>query len=288
MNPEQRAWWLLPALMATLIFAEMLWRVFKQRRGYDFGSAAASFGVAAGHALSGVLTTAVVNTVYWFAWDLTPLRLPLNDGRTWGAGFVAVEFCYYWFHRWSHTIRWLWATHAVHHSAEELTLPAAVRLGWTGALSGGWLVFLPLILLGWHPTLVATLLGLNLIYQFLLHTEVIGRLGPIEWVFNTPSHHRVHHASNPRYLDKNFGGVLIVFDRWFGTFAREHAGDPCRYGLTTPLKSRNPLKLALNEWYELARDVVATRSIKAAIWLATLPSHKVDLVLSKNSNDIVP
>lgn len=257
--------------MAALIVAEMLWRVFKKHRTYDFRSAAASLGVASGHALSGVLNTAVINAVYQAAWHLTPLRLPLDDWRTWAIGFVAVEFCYYWFHRCSHTIRWLWATHAVHHSAEDFTLPAALRLGWTGALSGGWLVFLPLILAGWDPMLVAALLGFNLAYQFLLHTETIGRLGPLEWVLNTPLHHKVHHACNPRYLDRNFGGVLIVFDRWFGTFAAEDSGDPCRYGLTTPLRSSNPVKLALNEWSLLARDVLNAGSIKAVLRLASGP-----------------
>lgn len=257
--------------MAALIVAEMLWRVFKKHRTYDFRSAAASLGVASGHALSGVLNTAVINAVYQAAWHLTPLRLPLDDWRTWAIGFVAVELCYYWFHRCSHTIRWLWATHAVHHSAEDFTLPAALRLGWTGALSGGWLVFLPLILAGWDPMLVAALLGFNLAYQFLLHTETIGRLGPLEWVLNTPLHHKVHHACNPRYLDRNFGGVLIVFDRWFGTFAAEDSGDPCRYGLTTPLRSSNPVKLALNEWSLLARDVLNAGSIKAVLRLASGP-----------------
>lgn len=260
---------MLPAAIVTLIIAELMWRIFKQRRAYDFRSAAASLGVAGGHALSGVVNTAVVNSVYQAAWQLTPLRQPLDDWRTWAIGFVLVEFCYYWFHRWSHTVRWLWATHSVHHSAKDFTLPAALRLGWTGALSGGWLVFLPLILMGWHPTVVAALLGFNLTYQFLLHTETIGRLGLLEWVLNTPSHHRVHHASNPRYLDRNFGGVLIVFDRWFGTLATEHRDDPCRYGLTTPLRSANPVKLALHEWYLLARDSLKAGSIKAAFKLAT-------------------
>lgn len=277
MSNDHLSWWVLPAAMAVLMLAEMLWRVIKQRRAYDFSSAAASLGVAAGHALSGVLNAAVVNTVYLAAWQLTPMRLPLADWRTWAVGFIAVEFCYYWFHRWSHTVRWLWATHAVHHSAEDFTLPAAVRLGWTGALSGGWLVFLPLILAGWHPRVVAALLAFNLIYQFLLHTETVGRLGALEWVLNTPAHHRVHHASNRRYIDKNFGGVLIVFDRWFGTFAAVRADDPCRYGLTTPIRSRNPLKLALNEWHALARDVINAGSLKAAVCRAWQLRHEADL-----------
>lgn len=130
-------------------------------------------------------------------------------------------------------------------------------------------------LAGWQPMVVAALLGFNLIYQFLLHTETVGRLGPLEWVLNTPAHHRVHHASNPYYIDKNFGGVLIVFDRWFGTFASERPDDPCRYGLTTPVRSRNPVKLACNEGCALARDVSNAGSFKEALRRAwQLPYHQ--------------
>lgn len=251
--------------LLALISVEAFWRTRVQRRNYDVKTAAASFGVAVGHAVSGVLNAALVSTVYLALWDVTPLHFPVSDWRTWLVGFLAVEFAYYWFHRWSHTIRWLWASHAVHHSAEEFTLPAAIRLGWTSALSGGWLVFAPLVLLGWHPAIVTALLGLNLLYQFLLHTEVVGRLGMLERVLNTPSHHRVHHASNPCYIDRNFGGVLIVFDRWFGTYADELPQQPCRYGLVKPLHSYNPLRLALQEWQDMLRAAAGSDSPVAAL-----------------------
>lgn len=249
--------------MFALIALEAIWRTVVQHRPYDAKAAAASLGVAVGHSVAGVLNGALVSTVYLALWEITPLHFPVADWRTWVVGFVAVEAAYYWFHRWSHTVRWLWASHAVHHSAEEFTLPAAVRLGWTSALSGGWLVFAPLVLIGWHPAIVAALLALNLVYQFLLHTETVGHLGVIEHILNTPAHHRVHHASNPAYLDRNFGGVLIVFDRCFGTYAEELPHEPCRYGLVEPIHSYNPVRLALQEWQHLLRDVSHAPSFAA-------------------------
>jgi sterol desaturase/sphingolipid hydroxylase (fatty acid hydroxylase superfamily) len=240
--------------------AEAIWRLTVARRGYDFAAAAASLAVHAGDILARGLAGGVIATVYAALHAMAPYRWPLDDWRAWIAAFFVVEFAYYWFHRWSHTVRWLWATHAVHHSAQEMTLPAAVRLGWTGLLSGGWLVFTLLALLGLPPLMTFGLLAANLLYQFVLHTEAVGRLGPLEWVLNTPSHHRVHHASNASLLDKNFGGVLIVYDRLFGTFAAEPENEPLRYGLTHGLASHNPFVIALHEWARMVRDIRKVRS----------------------------
>ncbi|CAN5245651.1 hypothetical protein BH10PSE17_BH10PSE17_29770 [soil metagenome] len=154
-------------------------------------------------------------------------------------------------------MRLFWTSHLVHHSVEHLNLSAAYRLGWTSNLTGAGLFFVPLIWLGIEPTVVVVTMAANLLYQFWLHTELVPKLGPIEWIFNTPSHHRAHHASNPRYLDRNYGGILIVFDRLFGTFAEERADDPCRYGLVEPLRSGNPFRIALHGWFTLGRDIAS-------------------------------
>jgi sterol desaturase/sphingolipid hydroxylase (fatty acid hydroxylase superfamily) len=241
----------------ALVIVEWVWRRWIARRNYDGRAALASFAVAVGHALTGVVNAAVISAAFALCWRATPLHLPMDDWRVWAGGFFFVELAYYGFHRWSHTVRWLWATHAVHHSAQELTLPAAVRLGWTGALSGAWLVFVPLVLAGFHPLMVGALLAFNLKYQFLLHTEMIGRLGVLEWVLNTPQHHRVHHAMNEACIDKNFGGVLIIFDRLFGTFAAAPAGEPLRYGLVGGSRTCNPFRIALGEYSRIWRDVRA-------------------------------
>lgn len=271
------------------VAVEFAWRRCVQRRRYDAGEAAASFGVAIGQNLVKSLNALVTVPTYMAVHAAAPARLPMDDPFVWVAGFFAVEFAYYWMHRWSHTIRWMWASHSVHHSSETFALPAAVRLGWTGLISGAWLVFLPLVLVGFHPFMVIALLAANLKYQFLLHTEAVGRLGPLELVFNTPAHHRVHHASNPDYLDKNFGGVLIVFDRLFGTFAEERPDAPLRYGLTRPLRSNNPFVIAFSEWGAMVANLRAARSL-GDVLSATLgrPNDAVTPATARTSLRLCP
>jgi len=165
-------------------------------------------------------------------------------------------------------MRWMWATHAVHHTPEEMTLLSSIRLGWTNLLSFGWMFYVPLVLAGFDPRLVFGLLALDLHYQFFLHTEAVGRLGPLEWVLNTPAHHRVHHASNPEYLDCNYGGMVIVFDRMFGTLREERADLPIRYGLAHPLGTKNPFVVSFGEWRRMFTDMLSTSSPRAALRIA--------------------
>ena len=153
----------------------------------------------------------------------------------------------------------------MHHSPQELHFASAFRLGLTEPLSGAWLVYMPLILLGLHPAAVFAMLGVNLFYQFWLHTDLIGRLGPIEYVLNTPTHHRVHHARNPAYLDRNYGGIVIVWDRLFGTFAALRPAEIPQYGLVGRVATYNPITLALREWAELARDFRAASGWRARL-----------------------
>ncbi len=258
------------AVMLLAALTEIGWRLLS-RRGYDIKEMGATLGVAAGNILTGLLTAAAVGAIYAFVWRFAPVRWPLGDWRAWAVGFVAVEFAYYWFHRASHEVRWMWATHAVHHSPEELTFLSSLRLGWTNLFSGGWLFHLPLILAGFDPRLVLTLLAFNLHYQFFLHTEAIGKLGPLEWLLNTPSHHRVHHGSNAIYLDRNYGGVVIVFDRLFGTFAAVQADEPVRYGLARRSGSRNPMILATAEWRRLFAATSRAHDLKTAFRVALGP-----------------
>lgn len=245
------------------------WLRIRSGRGYDWAALATTLGVGAGQILTNAIAGLGVGAIYLAAWTASPLRMPLDAAWSWAVLFVASEFLYYWQHRLSHEVRWLWASHSVHHSAEELTLPAALRLGWTGAASGLWLFFLPLPLLGWHPVAVVAVLGFNLHFQYFLHSELPPWLGPLEYAFNTPSAHRVHHASNPDYLDKNFGGVLIVFDRLFGTYARQTPNQPCRFGLTEPVRSNNPLVIAFHEWGRLIPDMRRAGSLWEALKVAT-------------------
>ncbi len=254
-------------LALLLVLGEYVWR--RQRgRSYDLKAAGVSLGIAVGQSLLRPLNAALTFAALAFMARFAPWHLPLNDWRTWAVGFVAVELAYYWFHRLSHTVAWMWATHSVHHSAREMVLPAAIRLGWTESLSLGWLCFLPLALLGFPPVMIAVLLGANLLYQFVLHTEAPVSLGPLEGVLNTPRHHRAHHSSESAYLDCNFGGVLIVFDRLFGTFRPgPDPATPLAYGLVHP-RGTGVLAVALGGWGELLPRIAAARGWQAKVRVA--------------------
>ena len=234
-------------------------------RSYDKGAVLSSLAIAIGQGASRIPTTAILSVLLIGGYELAPLKLDTSEWWAWVIGFFAVEFFYYWQHRFSHTIRWVWATHAVHHSPNEFTFPVAFRLGWTGALSASWLVIVPLAFLGVPPLMIAVLYTINLQYQFFLHTETIGKLGPLEWIFNTPSHHRVHHGSNEEYLDKNYGGVLIIFDRLFGTFTEENETIPVKYGLTDPITSKNPFVIVFREWGRMLKDAKSAPSLGDAL-----------------------
>jgi sterol desaturase/sphingolipid hydroxylase (fatty acid hydroxylase superfamily) len=267
MSLPPQALWVLP-VFALLIALEVLWYRRANRR-YPWVESLSSLGVWVGRVLIGLVGAGLIALIYDALWRATPLRIPMDNVWSWALLFLGVEFFYYWFHRCSHEIRWLWATHAVHHSAEQIHLVAAYRLGWTATISGSWLFYLPLVAMGFHPAAVILMIGIDLAYQFWLHTEAIGRLPRwFEYVFNTPSHHRVHHAVNPEYLDTNYGGVIILFDRWFGTFAAERDAEPCKYGLVDPIKSRNPFVIAFREWVRLGRDLWTARGWRARVGYA--------------------
>jgi sterol desaturase/sphingolipid hydroxylase (fatty acid hydroxylase superfamily) len=170
----------------------------------------------------------------------------------WTAAMIGVDLAYYWYHRLHHESRVMWAIHVAHHSSQRYNLSVALRQPWVVVSTLPFLA--PLAVLGVAPELILTSFAINLLYQFLIHTEVVGRMWqPIELVFNTPSHHRVHHGSNPQYLDKNYGGVLIIWDRMFGSFEPEV--EPVVYGLTKNIATYNPLRIETHEWVAMYRDV---------------------------------
>jgi sterol desaturase/sphingolipid hydroxylase (fatty acid hydroxylase superfamily) len=258
---------ILIAVAALVGLAELAWRL-RVGRGYDRADAWASARIAFGHIFAGAVNGFLIALVFAQVSRVMPVRWPLDDWRTWAVGFVVVEFAYYWFHRLSHEIRWAWATHVVHHSVEELTLLSSLRLGWTNVFSLGWIVYVPVVLAGFDLRLVLVILGIDLQYQFFLHTDAPIRLGPLEWVLNTPAHHRVHHARDAAYLDKNYGGMVIVFDRLFGTFAALEPGDTLHYGLVHPLRSRSTVELAFGGWRRLLGEMGRAGSLGAALRLA--------------------
>lgn len=165
--------------------------------------------------------------------------------------FVLQDFLYYWFHRCSHRVRWLWASHVAHHSSRLMNFSTAFRQSLTYPLSGMWLFWTPLVLLGFDPQLVLAVVAINLGFQFFVHTRWGKHWGLLGLVLNTPAWHRVHHACNDPYIDKNFAGVLIIWDRLFGTFEPEHADIPCRFGITGDFASDNPLTITFHEWQRM-------------------------------------
>ncbi len=173
----------------------------------------------------------------------------------------AEDFTYYWFHRISHESRLFWASHVVHHSSQKYNLSTALRQTWSGSFYT-FIFWLPLVLIGFHPVMVLVQMSISLIYQYWIHTELIKKMPKwFEAIFNTPSHHRVHHATNPQYLDRNHAGIFIIWDRLFGTFEPE-VEKPV-YGLVTNIETYNPIKVAFIEWYNMLKDFLHLKHLSS-------------------------
>ena len=264
-------------LLVGLGLVEFLWIRLLQKNSYPWADVAASIGIKIGRRLIKLATAGLLAPVYFWAWDHRLWQIPLKGIAGWATAFMMVEFAYYWQHRMHHEIRWMWAAHRTHHSTNWFNILTTSRTSVTGLISGDWLFYVPLAWLGVHPLAIFLLIAVNLTYQIWLHTEMVPKLGPLEWVLNTPSHHRVHHAVNPRYLDTNYGGVLIIFDRLFGSFAAENKTDPCRYGLVKPETSHNPFVIVFREYVAIARDLYRARSLREiAGYLFGPPGWKPD------------
>jgi len=240
-----------------------------RRQGRTIGEwtdSLASVTAGAGSLVVGAAWKIVLVAVYGALHAATPLRLG-HGPLVWGAALLADDFAYYWFHRAHHEVRLFWAAHVTHHSSRHYNLATALRQSWVPMTSLPF--YAPLALLGFDPVILATVHGVNLLYQFWIHTEMIDRLGPLEDVLNTPSHHRVHHASNARYLDRNYGGILIVWDRLFGTFEPEVEAPT--YGLTKNIATRNPFAIAFHEFVAIARDLGRPNPLAVRAALALQP-----------------
>lgn len=195
--------------------------------------------------------------------------------------FLAQDFLYYWFHRASHRVRWLWAAHSVHHSSTRMNLSTAFRQSLMYPLAGMWAFWLPLAWLGFAPQLVVGVVLLNLAFQFFVHTQAIPKLGWLEYMFNTPSIHRSHHARNPCYVDRNYAGVLVIWDRLFGSYVAERDDTPCDYGTIKPVNSYNPLWVSVVEWRDMLRETLAARSWRQRLTLLFGPPEMAERVAAQ-------
>ena len=259
----------LPVVVAASLL-EAMW--LARRGGYDWRAMGVSLlDLALRIATQIFLPLSIATPLMLLAHEQRLTTIALDTAPALFALFIGQEFCYYLYHRAAHRVRWFWCNHAVHHSPNQLNLSAAYRIGIFGRLTGVAAFFVPLVWLGFPPKVVFAMLQLNLLYQFWIHATWIPKLGWLEYVLNTPSAHRVHHAANVEYLDANYGGVLIVFDRLFGTYIAERDDLPCRYGLVHPVTTYNPLHVEFGQWISLARDLAGARSVRAFVGYLVMP-----------------
>lgn len=259
----------IPAFVALMLL-ELLWaKKHPEFVGYHRPDTLASLSLG----LLNVIINAGTKflTIPVFAWLYEHRLVDVVEAVgpwSWLILFFAEDFSYYWFHRLHHEVRFLWAAHVNHHSSQHYNLSTALRQPLLTPFTGPWFwMWLPLI--GFEPWMVLTAQAWSLLYQFWLHTEAIDKLGPVEWIFNTPSHHRVHHGKNVRYLDKNHAGVLIIWDRMFGTFAKET--ERVVYGLTTDIQTYHPLEIGFHEVAAISRDVAGAPTIGAKLGYLLAP-----------------
>ena len=233
-----------------LITAEIIWSWKKEKKVYDVKDSFANLAVFAGFQFSKYLFAGYQLALFGFFYKFRIFTFE-KSVFIFIVTFLSVDFCYYWFHRVSHVVKFFWAFHLVHHSSQHMNLTVSYRLNWLGALVSP-LFFIPLSLLGLPLDFIVLCYAANLLYQFFLHTEAVGKLGFLENIIDTPSNHRVHHGSNDKYIDKNFGGVLIVWDKIFGTYEPEN--EKVQYGITTGFAGYNPFVLVFKGFIDLFRN----------------------------------
>ena len=237
-------------------------------RGYEWRDTAASLSMGLGNVVIAAGTKAFAGLVFFAVWQFRLFDIP----NVWWAWLILIpleDLCYYTFHRASHEVRFFWAAHVNHHSSRHFNLSTALRQSWTTPFTAP-LFYLPLAFLGFHPLMILTANAISLIYQFWIHTERVGRLPRwFEWALNTPSHHRVHHGANVEYLDRNYAGIFMFWDRLFGSFEPERAA--VDYGLTRNIATFNPLRIAFHDWAAMLRAMRGAATWREALGYALQP-----------------
>ncbi len=238
-----------------LIIIEMIWARRRAPEKYEPKDTLTSLMLGFGSSIAGLVFGGMAIGVAFLAYDYRIATISFA-WWAWPLCFVLDDLSYYIYHRSAHRVRWFWAAHVNHHSSQHYNLSTALRQHWTGFFALSFIFRLPIVFIGFHPAMVLFVGAINLIYQFWIHTEAIGRLPKwFEAVMNTPSHHRVHHATNPRYLDRNYAGVFIIWDKMFGTFTAEVEDEQIRYGIVKQLGSFNLLWNVFHEWIGIAQDL---------------------------------
>jgi sterol desaturase/sphingolipid hydroxylase (fatty acid hydroxylase superfamily) len=237
----------------AFVLAEIIISAIKRLQTYEPKDALSSIAMGLGNVTVGLVSKGLILGAYTFVYQYRFFTMGF-EWWMWILLLFADDFSYYWFHRSAHNIRYFWASHVIHHSSQRYNLATALRQTWTGGLTGSFLFYLWLPLVGFHPIAILFMQSISLLYQFWIHTELIDRLPKwFEAIFNTPSHHRVHHSSDPKYLDRNHAGIFIIWDKMFGTFQPEE--EKPKYGLTTNINSYNPIYIATHEWLAIFKDI---------------------------------
>lgn len=259
-------------VMISLVLLEWIISYYKKKNYYDGKDTLAATAIGLGNVAISAALKIVTFIIVLFFYNLVPWSIPF----VWWAYilcFIWIDFWRYWAHRIAHENRFWWATHVTHHSSEKYNWSVSFRLGWTQHIK--LIFFIPIALAGFHPVIFFVCHQIAVLYQFWIHTEYIRRLPkPIEYIFTTPSHHRVHHARNDKYLDKNYGSTFIIWDRLFGTFqGEEEAAD---YGITKPIKSYNPVYLCFHEWMDIVKDIKNSKTLKEAYAMTFVRPSKLE------------
>ena len=246
-------------IVLAMIFVELLISSWQNKKYYKTEDTICTAGLLAGNIIVAFSIKGLILAFHFYLYQFKIIELAsiLPLWAMWVLSFVMIDFVFYIYHRMSHRVRFLWAIHMSHHSSEEMNFAVSFRQAWFGPISKiPFFIMLPLI--GLDPTIIAVVGIISTLWGIVGHTQIINKLGPLEWVFNTPSHHRVHHGSNEQYIDKNYGNLLIIWDRMFGTFEPEK--ELVRYGLVKNVNTFNPVKITFMGWKAILNDIKQSKS----------------------------
>lgn len=252
-------------IVLAMIFAEILVSNWQNKNYYTADDSLCTVGLLTGNIAMAftIKGFALAFHFYLYQFRLIDLASLIPAWVMWGMAFVLIDFVFYIYHRMSHRVRFLWAIHMSHHSSEEMNFAVSFRQAWFGPISKI-PFFMVLPLLGLDPTIIAVAGVISTLWGIVGHTQIFGKLGPLEWIFNTPSHHRVHHGSNEQYIDKNYGNLFIIWDRIFGTFEAEK--EPVKYGLVSNVNTFNPIKITFMAWSSIIKDIKMANNLNHILY----------------------
>jgi len=253
-------------IVIVFILIEVLFSSISNKKLYRKNDTLCTIGLLTGNILMVFLVKGITLAIhiYLYQYRILDLSSLIPIWMMWILAFVLIDLVFYFYHRVSHRSRFLWAVHMSHHSSEEMNFAVSFRQAWLGPISKiPFFIFLPIV--GIDPTIIAIAGVISTLWGIVGHTQIIKNLGPFEYIFNTPSHHRVHHGSNKQYIDKNYGNLLIVWDRMFGTFEPEK--ESVKYGLVKNVKTFNPIKITFMEWSNILKDIKNSNNIKESLYL---------------------